>query len=211
VDNVSVFLLGSFANSRTLNLTTQASFRDYFSKAEAAKLTWAKYLKHFYYVVGAGKPEYQIISNPNLCSNRSKTAESFPDYPEDHFEMYNCANIKVLYFRQCSNSPHGHLGPCCRCESSMRYFLHANKHHNLQKKKNNYPDWFIFADDDYFMRTHMLQSVLSNYKNPAHVPYSLNPAESIDTFRSGYGMSIFSPKCIVECVHRLEVCNSFII
>ena len=207
VDSVAVFLLGSFANSQTFKLASKFAYHDYFSRAEAAKLTWAKYLKYFYYVIGSGKPDQKILSNPNFCLSLSKSMDSFPGYHEDRFETYNCSGIKVLYFPQCSNSPQGHDGPCCRCESSMRYFLHANRYyHSNKKKRNAYPNWFVFSDDDYVMRTHMLQSIVLNPKNPPHMPFILQPTNSKDSIGMSFGVKRYSSFCSAECIHNIRVC-----
>jgi hypothetical protein len=52
----------------------------------------------------------------------------------------------------------------------MRYYLNNYAAHP------DYPSWYLFADDDYFVRTYKLWGILSNL-NP-HEPYSVAPIQN---------------------------------
>lgn len=86
--------------------------------------------------------------------------------------------------------------------------------HNKDIKKASlplFPDWFIFCDDDYYIRLHMIESILSNPLTPAYKPYALYPMhwEGYESGqpnnlipRFGYGLEIYNRNCTSPCIHQ---------
>ena len=206
VTNIAIFLLGSFRNSESLLQTSRSGEIDFFSRIEAAKLTWAKNVKHLYYVTGSGEFEDKVLSNSNLCLNISSQAIPVV-HRNSRQEMYHCAGIHILHFKHCDNKSWGHSGPCCRCSNAMRFFLAMTKFRSHNK---DFPEWFIFSDDDYYMRVHMLDAILKNPMTPPTEPYSVSWANiPHDPPRPHFGLQIFNENCSVPCVHRFPVTPYF--
>lgn len=211
VDNIAVFLLASLKNSIALGEPAPKSgeFYDYFQRLSAAKQTWASKATHFYGVTGSGESETRIF-NRHQCRNLSHPSTHHPhhayrSYSNHPHVLYECAGTKILHVPACDGSSWGADGPCCRCSGAMKFFLDLL---TLPRP----PQWFIFADDDYFMRLHYLDSLFSSYPAPTTTPYAAilwgsgdhdfqpaSPSNSIKQGRSGYGLG----QCKVPCVHRL--------
>lgn len=66
-------------------------------------------------------------------------------------------------------------------------------------------DWFVFADDDYFIRAHMLEALLRNPATPPSKPFSLYAVSSLGDLVPGFGMEMYNKACNVKCVHRMAV------
>lgn len=87
----------------------------------------------------------------------------------------------------------------------MKFFL--DLHHAYEatvKSSNNHkntsppPDWFIFSDDDYFMRVHMLEAILKKHgEHPRENKYALIKTET------AFGMWLWNKNCTVPCMHRV--------
>ena len=144
--------------------------------------------------------------------------------------------VRILNFPTCDGSMFGAKGPCCRCNGAMKFFLDL---HFLLKSSTSVslpgsslrgsragefhrpPDWFIFADDDYFLRMHYIEAVLSNY--PAKNAYAIKlwgngdeatktrkgnissqKEKGVDQGREGMGMFIYNSNCSQPCTHRLS-------
>ena len=58
--------------------------------------------------------------------------------------------LQVLYMGNCTGEYFG-IGPTCRCQESMRYFLS----HFVNSTR-----WFMFMDDDVYVRPHSLRRML---------------------------------------------------
>lgn len=123
VDSIGIFLLGGLKGAKSLGIPPSEGQKiDYFSRAEASKLTWARYVRHLYYVTGTGPAEEQALSDASKCVNL--TAALLPSgHFKDQQQLYDCRGVRVLHFPQCSNEAWGAKGPCCRCSHSMRFFL----------------------------------------------------------------------------------------
>ena len=188
INDIAVFLLGTLKDTTQFGEPKPAGHgHDYFfERVLASRMTWARYIKHFYVVTGTGDAESRVLNNPQYCSNVTQhgSAGSIDDMhytsTKSHHKMYLCANIHILHFPRCEGTAWGPRGPCCRCESAMKYFLESHRHHtHLQQinemhhhqihdttsssSQHSYPNWFVFADDDYWMRMHYLSSVLSHF------------------------------------------------
>ena len=201
VTDVSVYLLGSLSNAQELGVpislinADKGGYVDYFERLVAAKATWAARVAHFYGVLGSGEAETQGLKKCTyvppppapLDSSRNNTAAP---------QMYTCGvgGVSVLQLNKCDNSPHGAWGPCCRCSGAMRHFLHH--HHHVS--------WFIFSDDDYFVRMHLLDALLRPHSRTP-TPLAVTTwglGDHPTTGRSGFGFGFFNKNCSAECVHR---------
>ena len=60
-------------------------------------------------------------------------------------------SVHILYTGNCTGEYFG-IGPICRCQEAMRYFNSHLKTH----------EWFIFVDDDIFIRPFALLSMLES-------------------------------------------------
>ena len=111
--------------------------RNFFARVQAARATWAWPLKHFYSVVGKQPDNDKIISNPSYCVNHTDMYHKHMSHmrTKPHEEVYECAGIKVLYLPYCDSSSWGPMGPCCRCEGAMRYYMNNYAVHP------EYPSW----------------------------------------------------------------------
>lgn len=63
---------------------------------------------------------------------------------------------KALYIGNCTGEYFG-SGPTCRCQETIRYFL-VNKDSHFKNVQ-----WFIFQDDDIYLRPYALQNFLSSF------------------------------------------------
>ena len=199
VTDVAVYLLGSLTNAQELGVpvssvnANKGGYVDYFARLVAAKATWAARVVHFYGVLGNGEAETQGLKK---CTYVPPPVPSDPRNNTAAPQMYTCgvSGVSVLQLGKCDNSPHGATGPCCRCSGAMRHFLHH--HHHVA--------WFIFSDDDYFVRMHLLDALLKPHsRTPTPIAVTTwGFGDHPTTGRSGFGFGVFNSNCSVECVHR---------
>ena len=79
-----------------------------------------------------------------------------------------------------------------------------------------YPKWFIFADDDYWMRMTYLCSLIEHLDLRPDKDYALVPADFFNlissgnrsTMRTSKGALAYNIKCKVPCAHRMPVSGS---
>lgn len=193
-------------------------YRDYFSRAYDARHTWAIHARYFYLVTGHSSSETRVFSNESNCKNQ--TSSYIDLFPHFNKQVYKCKGIKVLHIPTCDGTSWGPHGPCCRCQHAMEYFIDM---YNIHK---NYADWFIFSDDDYYMRLEYLSEVLNNPLTPSTGHYAITawgngdswiPADdtSVNSNNSnsreflhreitanGFALKLWSPNCTVPCIHR---------
>jgi hypothetical protein len=90
----------------------------------------------------------------------------------------------------------------------MEFFLDM---HNA--RPHAFPNWFLFSDDDYYMRLEYLDALVSNPRTPSTGAFALQPwgwkkrrkpaGEGRDwVFRPNYGL--FAAPCKVPCAHRVD-------
>lgn len=219
INDIGIFLLGSMNNAVDLGypVPDNNEYTDYYDRSRVARLTWASHVKHFYMVTGEGEAERLILGNESACTNLTLKFRSFTHNNKQ--EMYKCGPVMVLHFPHCNGDSWGPDGPCCRCQNAMKFFLDMHNYMSVQQIKSgetmSYPNWFIFSDDDYYMRVHYLQTVLENAAtHPSH-PYAIvayntqvfstpamNGHKAID--RVGKGMALFNSNCSVPCIHRIQ-------
>jgi len=118
-------------------------------------------------------------------------------------DVYRCGSVKILYLPYCDTSGWGPDGPCCRCEGAMKFYS------NMEASVSNYPKWFLFSDDDYFVRTYKLKGLLSQFdpRKPVAVTEKrterVDPSTHIVARTTTYAwLPFFDNECSVPCTHR---------
>ena len=158
--HLSIFLLSTFTNAQEVGVYDNNIKFDFFSRVIASKLTWGKRINEFYMVTGDGDVERKVLYNNSICTNHTN------DYingelitQKGTMEIYKCLDINVLHIPFCSNHNFYPNGPCCRCNAAMNYYL------NKILIDDKLPQWFIFSDDDFYIRTDYVQSILHHMKS----------------------------------------------
>eukprot|EP01038_Epipyxis_sp_PR26KG_P009409 gene9409-12671_t len=216
VRDIAVFLLASMTGARQFGVeTSDFKGKNFFDRIVMANYTYTKHVEHFYMVVGDGANDRKVVLAPSHCINlTSSYEEKLQKTGWGH--MYSCMGIKVLYLPDCEGSSWGAKGPCCRCEKAMLFYLllrHSNYWHN-------FPNWFTFSDDDYFVRLYYLEGLLESLNPaksfvglsgggmPVHVnSTSTNHDDNKDktVFRPNFGEFPNNKNCSIPCVHRYEL------
>ena len=152
IKKLGIFLLGSM-------------LEQYFNRGYISKNTWAIYSKYFFLVTGNGEHERNSFSNISFCTNLTHHYLLMTAIQEQ--QVYLCNGVHILHIPICNANSWGPNGPCCRCQGAMKFFLamyeysHRNSHNTIVE----FPEWFIFSDDDYYIRLHLLQSILYSSEN----------------------------------------------
>lgn len=230
IRRIAVFFLGSLVNAQSLGDLDRSYFdEDFFYRAEISRATWAKHAKYFFYVTGNGEPERYILPNESVCKNVSKAFHMMiPDFKQ---EVYECNNIMILHLPYCNGESWGSNGPCCRCQGAMKFFLdvkdvhesgkdilhHSISHHHKRDEivkgdKFSFADWFIFSDDDFYIRLNFLESLLMNPATPPSEPFTIIPESPVTAtvfgsskhHRSSFGMGLYNENCTNSCIHRFS-------
>ena len=192
VDFIAVFLLGSMAGAVELGVKPKPNGNNYFSRVLTSRETWARHVKYFYMVTGRGKEEAKAFSSAK-CVN---TTQHYSQILGRRQEMLRCQGINVLTFDECDNSGWGWKGPCCRAEGAMRFFLDLRNSGNIKK----FPQWLLFADDDYFVRLHMPHGLATHPRLPT-VP-------GVGGLAGIGGMGLGVPAGVVESIGSLQSNNN---
>ena len=236
---MGVFLLGTMKHAVELGEPVENGHGDdakYYDRSVAARATWAKHAKVFYVVTGKGGPEERVFKNESSCRNETlvfrKMLQHFHYKPRNEFvdtrhqfEIYNCGEpelrLTFLHLPRCEATYAGAEGPCCRCEGAMLFFLALHKHHksgnDAYSSKTPFPDWFLFADDDYYIRLNYLYAIVNKAVTPATNEYALFSQSGFDRYktkingidgeteRQGYGLfQKENGNCTARCVHRMN-------
>jgi hypothetical protein len=211
INHLAVFLLGTLKNP-------------WFGRIKAAKMTWAYHLKHFYTTTGFSPENDEILKDNNYCKNL--TINYMNDInnlrKDQNIQVYNCDGINVVHFPYCDGRTVGVLlGSCCRCQGAIDFF-HKVLHSHNNPIHHHIPNWFIYSDDDYYMRLHLLDNIVNlihtSYENE---PLSLQPwgrrLDFGDDETFGFVLTVKAGKknliipgygaehahCLVPCVHRM--------
>ena len=229
LNNVAVFLLGTMYGAKEFGADTNE--HAFYERSVAARMTWARHAKVFYIVTGKGGSEDKVLNKDNKgCREGTK---HFREMLKNHhakpqsYEMFHCGEpelgMNVLHLAQCEGSYWGPKGPCCRCEGAMLFYLALHSHHQSEHGNSNnthahFPDWFLFADDDFYVRLNFFESMLMKAQFPVDRPYAVTSSCNFDPYstkvngtdvkteRQNYGLFRHGGgNCTVPCVHRSAV------
>ena len=171
LQEIAVFVLG------TTSYLHQASSYD--ARIIPIMKSWGGDLQHLYFVFGASRRDNAFMINRGCALSHtldSASADSVED--KSAIEKYGCPiysgeisnvrrkEVSILRFMSCSSGYFG-PGPTCRCEESLRYFQHYLE--NLR--------WFIFQDDDVYLRPIPLQQMLSCVSQNTAAPVAIVSAK----------------------------------
>lgn len=164
LSSVAVFVLATTHSLTRKNGETYSYFDERIRPMWDA---WGHYLDHFYFVVGRNVHDSKFLLNNN-CSKAEglvphiRSRILLPHRPQiesrDGISEYQCTmddsdrkHIAFLHATNCTGEYFGE-GPVCRCQESLRYYL---KHRRLKSVS-----WFLFMDDDVFLRIGPLLQLL---------------------------------------------------
>lgn len=220
--HLSIFLLSTFNNAQEVDIYNDNFKFDFFSRIIASKLTWGRRIDEFYMVTGDGDIERKVLRNHSICTNHTS------DYingelitqKRGNMEVYKCLDLQVLHIPFCNNHNADPNGLCCRCNAAMNFYL------NKILVDERVPQWFIFSDDDFYIRTDYVQSVLHHmkYKYSQHkdtpyiiIPFGNNPSKGgwdmspteYEVLPIGNNQSkkytqycLYNASCYNTCAHR---------
>ena len=176
----------------------------------------------FYIVTGAGGPESRVLPNTKYCKSNTAHMRNYLEHVHANtskFEVYTCGEgreeINVLHLPHCLGTYAGARGPCCRCESAMLFYAAMHKAHAVHEHK--FPEWMIFADDDYFMRLELLEATLETTVTPHDKEYALASSVFMSKLHREYngtntgtlkpfnGLHLAGQKCVSPCIFKLPV------
>lgn len=161
---ISIYILASYSSKYGQNYWETRS-RDIANG-------WAKDFHHLYFVMGKSKGNTHFLKKKCLQVSRRKHY-SVKDSKLSHYlcssldneqspALYNhpgqntssVFRLQVLLTANCEDHYFG-MSPTCRCQEAMQHFLHAPALVGTQ--------WFIFMDDDNFVRPLALASLLGEW------------------------------------------------
>jgi hypothetical protein len=198
----SVFIVSTFQNS--IEFDKNNGHTDYVEMFKGCRKTWAADIKHFYMLTADSEADRRVVADPQLCQNLTNhyIKEVAHIDPNPREQVYLCKGIRVLHTPYCdlfknNNDDRFH---CCRGDAAMKYHL------NKAAVNPNYPKWFYMADDDYYLRVHRFEGIVShvNPLNPYAVTWGarLWPTGNGKVARRHYDYAFaWYKNCSVPCVH----------
>ena len=229
-DRVAVFLLATMRGSKALGVKALGGKEDddYFERVRSARSTWAARVKHFFAVVGWDpEAEGKALASPHCKNVTSQQQQQQQHQLADGTELHRCQDVNIILARACDATAWGWRGPCCRAEAAAVFFLD-----NLMGGQNPHSRYFVFADDDYYVRMEKLAGLLTH---PRLLALPLGPARafaltssrdtvrvstsssssSVPATRRGadrgqttermyyaYAAPVYASNCTVPCTHR---------
>jgi hypothetical protein len=185
---IAIFILGT----TTPNSRFPQKYKTYYeSRIVPIVTTWASYFPFVYFVFGTNRFDHKFLDKhcqlhetiPNYPisklqpSHRTLIARTPQKIPQNIYELYSCPVIEsnhtlplkfnVLYIGNCTGEYFG-IGPTCRCQETIRFFQQSLLLKDLP--------WFLFMDDDVYIRPYTLFSVLqtmTNHPQLSHHPVAL--------------------------------------
>lgn len=133
--------------------------------------TWGAGFEHLYFVMGTNIVDKKYLDSsceiqPILSHRLLARAPQLQ--PQNELLEYQCIPgglpIRVLFTANCTGTYFG-IGPTCRCQESMRFFWTAPRFRDTQ--------WFMFIDDDLYIRRLPLMTMLSGFNDRLHEPISI--------------------------------------
>lgn len=149
-DNIAIFILATTLRNSIVNRIVPIAS------------TWGADFPYLYFVMGTNDIDKQFLDRQcspyrELGHRSLANAKQVPHRNE--LLEYRCpappaSDLQVLFTANCTGTYFG-LGPTCRCEESMRFFTTAPRFRRTE--------WFMFIDDDLFVRSAPFNSFLSGF------------------------------------------------
>ena len=167
--------------------------------------TWGSYFPNLYYVFGTNVFDHEFLTD--RCKkidhkNRHLLARTPQTVSRNETVLYRCnedadppqrnisSTLKVLWIGNCTGEYFG-IGPSCRCQESMRYYLTASHLKHTQ--------WFLFMDDDVYIRPYSLLSFLNalnvKYENILSTAFAIVSAIENPSFEFSKRWQQLYPDC----------------
>lgn len=193
--DIAIFILAT----TTRNGRHPQSYSTYYeSRITPISLTWGKLFPLTFFVFGTNQFDFQFLSDNcrlkesfphQIGSDRRFLRPSSPQQPQvDRYTLFDCPvstvpsdqfsdyyntqpnnqSFQALYIGNCTGEYFG-SGPTCRCQESMRYFLHHTT------RFEGVP-WFMFIDDDIYLRPYVfirLMDKLQRNHSSSNVPVGI--------------------------------------
>ena len=155
-DQIAIFILSAGTNNVRWKQAQEKNGRGasdnrityYHTRALPAIDTFGQYFPHLYFVFAGDSRAHAERKIYHRCPIVEKT--------HDRSIVY-CDQRYILVGNRCKNQRKGFLGPCCRLEISLDFFL-DNMDSTFKAVQ-----WWIFSDDDVYFRPHALVAALSTY------------------------------------------------
>jgi hypothetical protein len=117
INDVAVFLLGTFSGAAQFGEKKPAlhGADNFFERVVAARVTWARYVRHFFMVTGAAPAESRVLPSAhcddvtaayatNAAGGSDKGKERSDARPQ---EVHVCAGVAVLHLPRCEGTSWG--------------------------------------------------------------------------------------------------------
>ena len=159
IQNISIFLLATTLRN------------SYENRIIPIVSTWGQEYEHLYFVMGANAADKPFLdSQCKLFEYDHRRLNSGKQPWKGKLLQYNCPvpgyspPAKVLYTSNCTGSYFGY-GPTCRCEESLRMYLYDSRFAAI--------DWFMFLDDDVYVRSTPLMALLDQFTPMQNKPVAI--------------------------------------
>jgi len=171
-----------------------SGFYDYVDeRLYGSAATWGRYVPRLTYVLGgAGAGETKLAAEGHATRDGWLACAVVERADRGALERSSCGGgaFEILRFRNCSNEYYGSKGPCCRCQESMRWALYREPE----------LEWYVFQDDDMFVRVNALLAVLAAYA-PGE-PLAFSGGKSLRGFAPGMWKELAACDSNAECTFK---------
>jgi hypothetical protein len=166
--SVAIFVLATSGSHRPKTENREYKYLD--RRLIPMADTWGRFFPHLYFVFGTNVVDWkftQSYCNETRTLGRRLRARAPQTKTINRITEYQCkprglkrkSHMNVLWVGNCTGEYFG-IGPTCRCQEALRYFIRSPTSHYEQV------EWFIFIDDDLYFRPYsligMLHSLQSN-------------------------------------------------
>lgn len=161
-NTIAVFVL---ANTGSYKPRTENRYYSYLNRRLIPMAdTWGRFFPYLYFVLGTNLYDWKFITqycNMTSSHHRSLIARTPQRSSENKIISYRCTppglrseHMRILWVGNCTGEYFG-IGPTCRCQEAMRYYLNS-------LELLNQTNWFMFIDDDVYFRPYALIGMLAN-------------------------------------------------